>query len=368
MLLQYTPIFSSTKCPYDSTIASSICTCISAIFCHLASKYDHKSLAYYNNKFPPPIVCPVIKCLLTGMKWKWWFILATSHQSGTYETWKLFSENLRGTDPCAQSSSTCLWICHNCQLIYAASWTQLFPMSTVVKKRRDADSLKTDWRPPLVFIWGACHQCGDWRWMFCSRLVGRGLLSFVNLGPVGGATYHPSIFYSTISSFFTLLCAVSLILLSTEPIGRPLILFATLTYFITSSIPPSFSVLLSRAKQRLSWPHTSHSIGPIVYSLHPDTKDIKLTDQRAGARARLINEALGRREGGYWREDGWREAREEKGGRRPGQVGWQTHNQRTNRWELLLSSDKRAQPVQDTQADPHWQELLFPMLMSFMLL
>lgn len=72
--------------------------------------------------------------------------------------------------------------------------------------------------------------------------------------------------------------------------------------------------------------------------------------------------------GGYWREDGWREAREEKGGRRPGQVGWQTHNQRTNRWELLLSSDKRAQPVQDTQADPHWQELLFPMLMSFMLL
>lgn len=43
--------------------------------------------------------------------------------------------NLRGTDPCAQASSTCLWICHNCRLIYAASWTQLFPMSTVAKTR-----------------------------------------------------------------------------------------------------------------------------------------------------------------------------------------------------------------------------------------
>lgn len=39
------------------------------------------------------------------------------------------------------------------------------------------------------------------------------------------------------------------------------------------------------------------SICPIVNSLHPDTKDIKLTDQRAGARVRLINEALGQGEG-----------------------------------------------------------------------
>lgn len=36
-------------------------------------------------------------------------------------------------------------------------------------------------------------------------------------------------------------------------------------------------------------PYASGLIGPIVYSLHPDTKDIKLTDQRSGARAQLIN-------------------------------------------------------------------------------
>lgn len=47
------------------------------------------TLTSYNNKFPPPILSPVIKCLLTGMKWKLWFIPASSHQSGPSETWKL---------------------------------------------------------------------------------------------------------------------------------------------------------------------------------------------------------------------------------------------------------------------------------------
>lgn len=75
--------------------------------------------------------------------------------------------------------------------------------------------------------------------------------------------------------------------------------------------------------------------GPIVYSLHHDTKDIKLTDQWAGARAWLINEALGRRVEGGW---------EKKGRGRTGQVGWQMHNQWKNRWGLLLSSDKRLHP------------------------
>lgn len=124
--------------------------------------------------------------------------------SSIWPIWDLEAllRNLRGADPCAQASSTCLWICHNCWLIYAASWTQLFPMSTVVKKRWDDDSLKTDWMPLLVVIWGACHQCVDWRWMFCPCLGGRGLLNFVNLT-------SPYI-SSTISSFSTLLCAVSL--------------------------------------------------------------------------------------------------------------------------------------------------------------
>lgn len=81
--------------------------------------------------------------------------------------------------------------------------------------------------------------------------------------------------------------------------------------------------------------------GPIVYSLHHDTKDIKLTDQWAGARAWLINEALGRRVEGGWKE---------KGRGRTGQVGWQTHNQWKNRWGLLLSSDKRLQPRHTTRS------------------
>lgn len=43
---------------YYSTGTSFICTSISAIFCHLAAKYDHESLTYYNNKFPHPIFIP----------------------------------------------------------------------------------------------------------------------------------------------------------------------------------------------------------------------------------------------------------------------------------------------------------------------
>lgn len=62
-------VFPQPKCPYYAATASSVRASISAIFCHLATKYDHKSLAYDNNKFPPA----VIKCLLTEMKWKWWF-------------------------------------------------------------------------------------------------------------------------------------------------------------------------------------------------------------------------------------------------------------------------------------------------------
>lgn len=108
--------------------------------------------------------------------------------------------NFRGAYPCAQSSSTCLWICHNCLLIYAASWTQLFPMSTVLK---NADSLKTDWMLLRVFIRGACHQCGDWRCILCSLLGGRSLLSFVNLVSVGGATFHLFIPSSPILPLFS---------------------------------------------------------------------------------------------------------------------------------------------------------------------
>lgn len=280
--------------------------------------------------------------------------------------------NLRGADPRAQASSTCLCICHNCRIIYAASWMQLFPMSTVAKRRGDSDSLKTDWMPLLVFIWGACHQCGLEMDVLLSPWWERPA-ELCELGP-GGRRHHPSL-HLLFYHFHPFVCrfsdlaehwtswpqSSSSLCLPNPPFHLPSPPSHLHTCLFPSPIPLSFSVSLARAKQRLSWPHASRSIDPIVYSLHPDTKDIKLTDQRAGARARLINEALGR---GGGRMDGGRRT----GGGRAGQVGWQTHNQRTNRWELLLSSDKRVQPVQDTQPDPHWQALLFPMLMSFMLL
>lgn len=66
-----------------------------------------------------------------------------------------------------------------------------------------------------------------------------------------------------------------------------------------------------------SGPAVPIRFGLIVYSLHPDTKDIKLSDLWAGAGAWLINEALGRGEEGG-RMDGGKEA---KGGRRKGRTG-----------------------------------------------
>lgn len=67
-------------------IAPFICTCLSAIPCHLATKCDHNNLTYYNNKFPPPPSAPIRKRLLTGLEWKWRFILTSSYQSGPSET------------------------------------------------------------------------------------------------------------------------------------------------------------------------------------------------------------------------------------------------------------------------------------------
>ena len=209
--------------------------------------------------------------------------------------------HLRGADPRAQTSSTCVWICRNSRLIYAASWTQLFPISTAVKRRGDADSLKTDWMPLLVFIWGACHQCVDWRWMFLLSLWRERPAELCEFGPCGRCSLSPS---SLILPFlpFPPFCVVSLWSCWEPSQLATLALFSLPPWPSVSSPPLShLSVLHSRGPSaRLSWPRASCSIGPIVYSLHPDTKDIKLTDQRAGARARLINEALG--SGGGWME------------------------------------------------------------------
>lgn len=135
----------------------------------------------------------------------------------------------------------------------------------------------------------------------------------------------PFISSSTISSFSTLLCLAenwaflqpsSFSLCLPNPLFHPSPLLWQLHTFLFSPLPslrPSQS-RIQGARHRLSWPCACRSIGPIVYSLHPDTKDIKLTDQWAGARARLINEALGRGEG-RGRMDGGRR------GRRSGEGG-----------------------------------------------
>lgn len=114
--------------------------------------------------------------------------------------------NVRTADPCAQASSTCQWIWHNRRLIYAVSWMQLFLVSTLVNKHWDADSLETDWTPCLVFIWGACHQPVDGRWMLCSYLCWRGPLSFVNLDPLGCATFQ-SFFAEVSILLYAVLCS-----------------------------------------------------------------------------------------------------------------------------------------------------------------
>lgn len=251
--------------------------------------------------------------------------------SSIWPVWDLEAllRNLRGADPCAQASSTCLWICHNCWLIYAASWTQLFPMSTVVKTRWDADSLKTDWMPLLVFIWGASHQCVDWRWMFCPCRGGRGLLNFVNL-------IAPYI-SSTISSFSTLLCAVSLICRRNEPIGCPHPpLFASLTpLFHHSSLFSHlhyFLFFLSHPSVLLSLAFKGQAPALLAPRFPFDWPDSLFTSPRhkrhqadwSAGRSRghgwsMRPWAGGRRVGG--REDGWRAGGEGGEGRREGWTG-----------------------------------------------
>lgn len=248
------------------------------------------------------------------MKWKWWFILATSYQSGPSETWRLCSENLRGADPRALASSTCLWICHNCQLIYAASWMQLFPMSTVVKKRGDADSLKTDRMPLLVFIWGACHQYVDWRWMLCWEAC----WALWTWGPVGSATFHAFISSTTISSFSSLLCAVCRSCWELSQLAALVLFYLLLnlafhlhTFLFSSPIPLSFSVLHLRGQAPALLAPRFPFDRPNSLFTSPRHKRHQ-ADWSAGMSQGTADQwGLGQR--GRRREDGWREAKEEEG-------------------------------------------------------
>lgn len=293
------------------------------------------------------------------MKWKWLLILVFSVN--------LAYLSLEGSEICGprgQAFSTHLWWC----LIYAASWMQLFCMSTALKSLGDADSLKKDWLPLVVFIWGACHQCVDWRWMFCFQFGGRGLLSFLNLGaPVGwDAAFHPFIRYPILLQFPPFFVPFLWSQKGGSSSLHPCLFTSPALRFISLS-PPSFLPL--------TFLSVSHSRGQAPTLLAPcfpfDWPNSLFTSPRhkrhqadwsAGRSQGTTDQwGLGQRGGGGVRRmDGGERPAGEKVGGRSGQVGWQTHNQRANRWELLLSSDKSVLLVQDIQTDPHWQELLFP--------
>lgn len=82
-------------------------------------------------------------------------------------------------------------------------------------------------------------------------------------------------------------------------------------FFLNCQTFPTFSPHLFL--RSLQWCN-SRSQAPSVYSLYPDRKGIRPSDQRAGAGAGRINEASGWREGG-------REGGTDKGRGRLGQVG-----------------------------------------------
>lgn len=89
-----------------------ICASISAIFCHLATKYDHKRFTYYNSKFSPPILLHQMLIDRDEME----IMVYPGLFPSIWPIWDLEAllRNLRSADPHAQASSTCLWICHNC--------------------------------------------------------------------------------------------------------------------------------------------------------------------------------------------------------------------------------------------------------------
>lgn len=92
-------------------------------------------------------------------------------------------------DPQAQSSVPRPLICYNCGLIYAASWMQLLPVSTVPKKLWVADSLRKDRGPVPAYIYQA--HC---RWILRPQLGG------ISLGSFGNRTFF---FFLFIYLFFT---------------------------------------------------------------------------------------------------------------------------------------------------------------------
>ena len=178
----------------------------------------------------------------------------------------------------------------------------------------------------------------------------------------------PSIPSSLIAAFlhFPSFCVpASLISLRTGPDRCPHpLLFTSCFISIPSSLAlPTPDVLLgprtlNGPNRRLAWPPRLWFDWPNSLFTSPRHKRHQ-ADWSAGRSQGTADQWGLRRRGELgWMEGG--EGGEGAGGGGAGQVGWQTHNQRADRWELLLSSDKRAQLVQDTQPDPRRRELLFP--------
>lgn len=121
-------------------------------------------------------------------------------------------------------------------------------------------------------------------------------------------SYHFFIFHSVLCYFSNQAEKWASWLLSPSSLWLPNPSVSNLLSSLTPPLlPSSFPIPLSTWGPSRSSP--GPMIGPIVYSLQPDTKDIKLTDQWAGTGAWLINEALGR-------------GREGSGGRRRAEGGW----------------------------------------------
>jgi len=235
-----------------------------------------------------PVLYPLIKRLLTGLKWKWWFI------------------------PASLINLAHLWLGGSAQK-FERRWSSSQGLNHLPM---DLQRLPANLCSLMDAIIPSVHSCKVPRGRRWSQhgldagliIVYLRFLSLLWEKPAELCYLGPMLpFLSHISFIF-----MWHFWPCWEPVGspHPCLCLPTLLFHLLSLRP---------SKSRIQGPRTGspalllpRSIGPIVYSLHQDTKDIKLTDQWAGARPWLINEALGR-------EDGWKR---ELGEGRCGREGW----------------------------------------------
>lgn len=251
--------------------AWSISGSISAIVCHLSTKQCYKSFTYHNENSPPPPLpacfIPLYKMFIDKAEMEMMvyprILINLAHlslRSGIWEAVIL----VPGPHPVVCGSAAIL--------IYAVSWMQLFPVTTVAKEPWGCFRTQQELDTSLIRVYirslsFSCRQPAELKSECGLHFL---TVAFSSHSQPAGCP-HPLVFCFGCGLFISPILELS--------VGSP-------------GTP------------------ASRSIGPIVYSLHPDTKDIKLTDQRAAAAGpTLINEALGRgwMDGGGW--DGRRTGR-----------------------------------------------------------